>query len=127
MPWWLVWRIAAGRGQVFCESLMGFIKSCKEHHQAVLLTGVTSAASAIDTTALKDTVKDSPVDKCPLGHGNRNGAVVAPVNIGMNFCFLEVFQQFLGDEEVVEAPAYIAVACAGLHIPECIRFFGIRV
>ena len=51
------------------------------------------------------------MDKCPL-ECYRNRAVVGAVDVGVELGFFNTFYEFACDEEVVNAPADIAVARA---------------
>lgn len=67
---------------------------------------------------IKDIVKDTLwTMSFMLGNGYGNGAVVGAVDVGRDVGFFNTLHIFLDDEEVVDAPADISVACTGNLVP----------
>lgn len=88
---------------------------------------IKNISSFANTILVKDIVKDMLWITCPLGERYGKRAVVGAVNLRMNFRFFYTVHKFARNEEVVEAPAYISVSCAGLHIPISVCLFCVWV
>lgn len=58
---------------------------------------------------------------------DRDRAVVGAVNVGVYFGFLEALYEFVCDEEIIETPTDVPIAGMGLHIPEGVGLFRLRM